>query len=89
MAKTTVTLRCLWDNGKTQKLPGQTLSMEIAQAEKLAGMGLVELHSGGIPKGKVTSPAPKPAAASQSDADDDLHIPDPDDLLGIQDEETE
>ena len=88
MAKVTVTLRCQWDNGKEKKQPGQTVSMDEAQAGKLAGMGLVELPAPLEPKtGKAASTSRKAAAEqaasdrSQQDASDGEGLPDPDALL--------
>lgn len=43
MAKVTVILHCQLDNGKESKQPGESLSLDEAQARSLAAMGMVAL----------------------------------------------
>jgi hypothetical protein len=43
MAKINVVLTAVLDNGKEQLVPGETVSMEEARAQKLAALGMVTL----------------------------------------------
>lgn len=95
MAKVSVTLCCTWDNGREKKDPGQTVSMDEAQAAKLADMGFVML-SGAAPKPVKAAKIRVSGRDSASESPDKEHVdglpaldslhevdglPDPDDLL--------
>ena len=43
MANINVVLLAVLDNGKEQRRPGESVSMEINQAKKLAALGMVKL----------------------------------------------
>lgn len=89
MAKITVTLTAQYDDGKTVKEPGDTISIEEKQAKQLAALGMVKLSedddaSATKPakkgKGKNAQTAPPADPGDDDPAGGDPDIPDPDDL---------
>lgn len=63
MAKVTVILHCQVDNGKESKQPGDSLSMDEAQARSLAAMGMVTLPPELAEEAVQALPAKKSKAA--------------------------
>lgn len=72
MAKMDVILTAVLHDGKTTKQPGETVSMEKDQAERLAGLGMVKLSKAAKAKngktaGKQQTPPPPPPEGDQDD----------------------
>lgn len=85
MAKTTITLTALYDDGKAVKEPGDTVTIDGKIAQQLVGLGMAVLSAGACPDAPASAKPAKKSKGKQNAAavqppqnPENPTIPDPD-----------
>lgn len=78
MAKVTVTLAAVYDDGKSAKNPGEQISIDDKLAQRLADLGMVEFPAkeGRPPKGKKPAGEDAPEGGGPDATNTDNFDPD-------------